>query len=188
MRIIVIGLGTVGETILKNLSNEGHTITIIDENKDIIESLIEKYDVFGVVGNGACMDIQEEANVAGADLAIVLTNSDELNVFACLVAKKAGVKNTIARVRNPLYRKQILSMKEELGISMIVNPEQETANEIFNLPLQNGFYNRKVQMSRAVVIVHKNRRAMLCKKEREKKNVQNCKKIIQIQYIRLTVK
>ena len=133
MRIIIIGLGTVGETILKNLSNEGHTITIIDENKDIIESLIEKYDVFGVVGNGACMDIQEEANVAGADLAIVLTNSDELNVFACLVAKKAGVKNTIARVRNPLYRKQILSMKEELGISMIVNPELDTAHEIFNL-------------------------------------------------------
>ena len=67
-----------------------------------------------------------------ADLAIVLTNSDELNVFACLVAKKLGVKNTIARVRNPDYRKQILEMKDELGISMIVNPEQDTATEIFN--------------------------------------------------------
>ena len=133
MRIIIIGLGTIGETILKNLSNEGHTITIIDENKDIVESLIEKYDVFGVVGNGACMDIQEEASVQDADLAIVLTNSDELNVFACLVAKKAGVKNTIARVRNPLYRKQILEMKDQLGISMIVNPELDTAHEIFNL-------------------------------------------------------
>lgn len=133
MQIVIIGLGTIGETILKNLSNEGHTITIIDEDKDVVESLIEKYDVFGVVGNGACMDIQEEANVRGADLAIVLTNSDELNVFACLVAKKAGVKNTIARVRNPLYRKQILAMKDELGISMIVNPEMDTAHEIFNL-------------------------------------------------------
>ena len=133
MQIVIIGLGTIGETILKNLSNEGHTITMIDEDKDVVESLIEKYDVFGVVGNGACMDIQEEANVRGADLAIVLTNSDELNVFACLVAKKAGVKNTIARVRNPLYRKQILAMKDELGISMIVNPEMDTAHEIFNL-------------------------------------------------------
>ena len=133
MRIVLIGLGTIGETILKNLSNEGHTITIIDENKDVVEDLIEKYDVSGVVGNGACMDIQEEANVHGADLAIVLTNSDELNVFACLVAKKAGVKNTIARVRNPLYRKQILQMKDELGISMIVTPELDTAHEIFNL-------------------------------------------------------
>ena len=133
MKIIIIGVGTVGETILKNLTNEGHTITIIDENKDIIETLIEKYDVFGIVGNGACMDIQEEANVQDADLAIVLTNSDELNVFACLVAKKAGVKNTIARVRNPAYRKQILKMKDQLGISMIVNPEQDTASEMFNL-------------------------------------------------------
>ena len=133
MKIIIIGVGTVGETILKNLTNEGHTITIIDENKDIIETLIEKYDVFGIVGNGACMDIQEEANVQDADLAIVLTNSDELNVFACLVAKKAGVKNTIARVRNPAYRKQILEMKDQLGISMIVNPEQDTASEMFNL-------------------------------------------------------
>ena len=63
----------------------------------------------------------------------VLTNSDELNVFACLVAKKIGVKNTIARVRNPKYRKQIMDMKDELGISMIVNPEKDTATEIFNL-------------------------------------------------------
>ncbi len=133
MKIVIIGLGTIGKTILKSLSSEGHTITIIDEDKNKIENLIEKYDVSGVVGNGACLDIQKEAGVRSADLAIVLTNSDELNVFACLVAKKLGVKNTIARVRNPDYRKQILEMKDELGISMIVNPEQDTATEIFNL-------------------------------------------------------
>lgn len=133
MKIIIIGMGTIGKTILKSLSSEGHTITIIDEDKDKIEGLIEKYDVYGVVGNGACMDIQREAHAEDADLAIVLTNSDELNVFACLVAKKIGVKNTIARVRNPAYRKQIMNMQDELGISIIVNPERETANEIFNL-------------------------------------------------------
>ena len=133
MKITIIGLGTIGKTILKNLSRKGHNITIIDEDKDKIESLIEKYDVSGIVGNGACVDIQKEAGVNDADLAIVLTNSDELNVFACLVAKKIGVKNTIARVRNPDYRKQIMDMKDELGISMIVNPEQDTATEIFNL-------------------------------------------------------
>ena len=133
MKIVIIGLGTIGKTILKNLSDKEHTITIIDEDKDKIESLIEKYDVSGVVGNGACLDIQREAHVRGADLAIVLTDSDELNVFACLVAKKIGVKNTIARVRNPDYRKQIMDMKDELGISMIVNPERDTATEIFNL-------------------------------------------------------
>lgn len=133
MKIVIIGLGTIGRTILKSLSGEEHTITIIDENKNKIENLIERYDVLGVVGNGACLDIQKEAKVGDADLAIVLTDSDELNVFACLVAKKLGVKNTIARVRNPDYRKQIIEMRDDLGISMIVNPELDTATEIFNL-------------------------------------------------------
>ena len=133
MRIVIIGLGTIGKTILKNLSSEGHTITIIDEDKNKIEKLIEKYDVVGVVGNGASMDIQNEANVADAELVIALTRSDELNILACLVAKKIGTRNTIARVRNPDYRKQIIEMKDDLGISMVVNPERETADEIFNI-------------------------------------------------------
>ncbi len=132
MKIVIIGLGTVGKTVLKTLSSEDHTVTVIDEDKDKVDAIISKYDVFGIVGNGACRDIQREAKMRDADLAIALTNSDELNVFACLVAKRAGVKNTIARVRNPSYRKQIMEMKDELGISMIVNPELETANEIFN--------------------------------------------------------
>lgn len=133
MKIVIIGLGTIGRTILKNLSNEGHTVTIIDENKQKVEDLIEKYDVSGVVGNGASMEIQVEAGVAEAALVISLTRSDELNILACLVAKKVGAKNTIARVRNPAYRKQIAEMKDDLGISMVVNPERETADEIFNL-------------------------------------------------------
>ncbi len=133
MKIVIIGLGTIGKTILKTLSGKEHTITIIDEDKDNIEKLIEKYDVQGVVGNGACLDIQREAGVRGADVIIVLTDSDELNVFACLVAKKLGVKSTVARVRNPEYSRQITEMQEELGITMIVNPEQDTATEIFNL-------------------------------------------------------
>ena len=133
MKIIIVGLGTIGKTILRSLSTMGHTIVIVDENKDKVENMIEKYDVAGVVGNGACMDILKEAGAEDTDIAIFLTNSDELNVFACLTAKKAGVKNTIARVRNPDYRQQIRDMKDELGISMIVNPEKETAEEIFNL-------------------------------------------------------
>lgn len=133
MRIVIIGLGTIGTTILKSLSGKEHTITVIDEDKDKIEKLIERYDVQGVVGNGASLDIQREAGVKDSDVTIVLTKSDEMNVFACLVAKKLGVKHTVARVRNPEYRRQILEMKDELGISMIVNPEQDTATEIFNL-------------------------------------------------------
>jgi len=132
VKIIIIGVGTIGRSILKSLSDKGHNITIIDEDKDKIERLIEKYDVQGVVGNGASLDIQKEAGMKNADLAIVMTHGDELNVFACMVAKKLGVKNTIARVRNPEYRRQIVTMREELGISMIVNPEKDTATEIYN--------------------------------------------------------
>ena len=133
MKIVIIGLGTIGKTVLRALSAEDHVITVIDGDREKVEGLIEKYDVSGVVGNGACMDIQREANVKDADLVIVLTNSDELNIVACLVAKKVGAKNTVARVRNPDYARQITDMKEELGISMIVNPEKDTATEIFNL-------------------------------------------------------
>ena len=101
MKIVIIGLGTIGKTILKILAKENHTITIIDENKYKLEELIERYDVSGVVGNGACMEIQKEAKVKEADLVIALADSDELNIFACMVARKVGAKNTIARVRNP---------------------------------------------------------------------------------------
>ena len=133
MKIVIIGLGTIGYNILKSIDRVSHTITVIDQDKDKIESVIEHYDVFGVVGNGACRDIQQEAEVGSADLVIVLTKSDELNILACLVAKNIGAKNTIARVRNPEYRSQIMDMQDSLGISMIVNPEMDTAREIFNL-------------------------------------------------------
>ena len=133
MKIVIIGLGTIGQAILKSIDSASHTITVIDRHKEKIEGVIERYDVFGVVGNGACREIQEEAGVANADLVIVLTRSDEVNILACLVAKGVGAKNTIARVRNPEYRAQIIDMKESLGISMIVNPEKDTATEIFNL-------------------------------------------------------
>ena len=133
MRIVIVGLGTIGKTILKTLAKEKHSITLIDENKDKIEELIAKYDVSAVIGNGARMDIQQEAKVKDADLVIAITDSDELNIFACMVARKVGAKNTIARVRNPDYSQQISEMKDDLGISMLVNPEKDTANEIFNL-------------------------------------------------------
>lgn len=133
MNIVIIGLGTIGRNILKSLSAEEHTITVIDECKNKVEELVEKYDILGVIGNGACLDIQNEANVSSADLVIALTRNDELNIFACLVAKHLGVNNTVARVRNPDYHKQIASMREDMGISMVVNPEREAAREMFNL-------------------------------------------------------
>jgi len=130
MNIVIIGCGTIGRSIISHASSEGHSITIIDNDKQRVESLIERYDCFGVVGNGASLEIQEEAKVKNADMVIAVTSSDELNILACLVAKKIGAPSTIARVRNPEYRRQSILMKEELGLSMVINPEQETADEI----------------------------------------------------------
>ena len=130
MKIVLIGLGTIGRTILSSLSGEGHNITIIDENREKVENLIERFDVLGVVGNGACRDIQLEAGADAADLVGALTRSDELNILACLVARKIGARNTIARVRNPEYSEQIVFMRGEFGLSMAVNPEYDAAREI----------------------------------------------------------
>lgn len=133
MKTVLIGCGTIGKTILEQLSKEEHSIVIIDENKEKVENLIEKYDIAGVVGNGACLDIQEEANVKDADLLIAVTSHDEINIMACLIAKKVGAKHTVARVRNPEYARQSSIFKDEFGLSMIVNPELETSNEILNM-------------------------------------------------------
>ena len=133
MNIVLIGCGTIGRTVIEHAIKEKHNITIVDDEKRKVEELIERFDVMGVVGNGACIDIQEEAGVANADLVITLTQNDEINILAALVAKKLGATSTIARVRNPEYKKQVELMKDELGISLIINPERATAEEIVNM-------------------------------------------------------
>lgn len=133
MKIIVIGCGKIGKTIIEHVSKEGHSLVIVDNNREKVEELIERYDVMGVVGNGASLDIQEEAGVKFADLVIAVTPKDEINILASMVAKKLGASSTIARVRNPEYLRQTKLMQEELGLSMVVNPEQETADEIINM-------------------------------------------------------
>ncbi|MBS5852249.1 MAG: Trk system potassium transporter TrkA [Bacilli bacterium] len=133
MKIIVIGCGKIGKTIIEHVSKEGHSLVIVDNNREKVEELIERYDVMGVVGNGASLDIQEEAGVKFADLVIAVTPEDEINILASMVAKKLGASSTIARVRNPEYLRQTKLMQEELGLSMVVNPEQETADEIINM-------------------------------------------------------
>lgn len=130
MRIVVVGAGKVGRVLTEQLAAEKHDIVVIDQDSDLIESLVNIYDVRGVVGNGGCYDIQKDAFEDGADLLIATTSSDETNILACLVAKKIGTPHTIARIRNPEYEKQLHFMREELGLSMVVNPEKATAREI----------------------------------------------------------
>ena len=133
MKVIIIGTGKVGKAILEHMSKEGHDLCIIDSNPKIIDDLVNRYDISGVSGNGASYETQKRAEVNKADVVITCTSSDEVNILACMVAKKIGAKNTIARIRNKDYYEQINFMKKDLGLSMIINPEQEAANEIVRI-------------------------------------------------------
>jgi len=133
MQIIIVGCGNVGSALTEQLSEEGHNVTVIDKNYSNAEAVSNNYDVKGIAGNGASLAIQVEAGIEDADLMIAVTDSDELNLLCCLIAKKAGDCNTIARVRNPVYTKEIAFIKEELGLSMVINPEHAAALEISRL-------------------------------------------------------
>ena len=130
MKITLVGAGKVGTTILKFLVEEGHDITVIDNNHKILNETINNHDVRGVVGNGASRAIQIEAQADKADVLIATAANDELNILSCLVGKKLGIPHAIARVRNPDYFEQMDFMGKGFGIGLIVNPELEAAAEI----------------------------------------------------------
>ena len=129
MKIIVVGCGKVGAAVTAQLSREGHDIAVIDVNSSVLTDISNNYDVMGVIGNGASHAVQLEAGIEKADLLVAATDSDEMNLLCCLIAKKAGGCSTIARVRNPVYNGEIDFIKEELGLSLTVNPEFAAATE-----------------------------------------------------------
>ena len=133
MQIIVVGCGNVGLKLIQQLSKEGHNITVIEEKSSVVQTVVNNLDVMGIVGNGASYSIMKDAGIESADLMIAVTDSDELNLLCCLIAKKAGNCHTIARVRNPVYKKEINFIKEELGLSMVINPEEAAAAEAARL-------------------------------------------------------
>ena len=129
LNIIIVGCGKVGRALVEQLSKEGHYITIIDKNPEKIQSLTNLYDVMGIVGNGASYSVQMEAGIEDADLIISVTDSDELNLLCCTVAKQVGDCSAIARVRTPDYSKEVSYLRDKLGLAMIINPELEAAKE-----------------------------------------------------------
>ncbi len=133
MRIVIIGVGKVGMTLTEYLSAEGNDVTLIDTDQEIIDNAVNSFDVNGIMGNGVNFSVQQEAGVAHADVVIATTYSDEINMLCCLVAKKIGVRHTVARIRDPEYSRQFSFMLGEMGLDMIVNPELETAREISRL-------------------------------------------------------
>ncbi len=133
MKIILVGCGKVGRALARQLSEEEHNVTVIDTNPEKIHQLTEELDVMGVTGNGASNAILTEAGMDSADVLIAVTGSDELNLLCCMFAKKTGHCHAIARVRNPMYSHQLEFIKQQLGISTIINPEMTAAREISRL-------------------------------------------------------
>ncbi len=133
MNIVIIGCGKVGETLAGQLNEEGNNITIVDTNAARVNDVAERLDVMGMVGNGATHTVQGEAGVNKADLLIAVTGSDELNLLCCLVAKMAdqsGACRTIARIKNPEYSSEARYLRDQLGLAMVINPEDAAAAEI----------------------------------------------------------
>lgn len=129
MDIIIVGGGKVGGALAEVLCDE-HNVTVIDRSEDRINSLINDYDVKGIAGNCLRTSVLEEADIDKCNIFIAVTSSDEVNILSCLIAKKMKARHCIARVRNPEFDKQMVFMREELGISLMVNPDYNAANEI----------------------------------------------------------
>ena len=152
LKIIIVGCGKVGSTLVEQLSREGHDITIIDKRADKIQDLVNLYDVMGIVGNGASYSVQMEAGIESTNLIIAVTDSDELNLLCCTVAKRVGNCAAIARVRTPDYSMEVTYLREKLGLAMIINPEMEAAKEaarILYLPTAleiNSFAHGQAEM------------------------------------------
>ncbi len=129
LSIVIVGCGKVGVTLVEQLSREGHDITVIDKDPALVEYINGTYDVMGIVGNGATYSVQKEAGIENTDLIIAVTESDELNLLCCTVAKRVAGCAAIARVRNPDYSQDVGYLRERLGLAMIFNPELECGRE-----------------------------------------------------------
>lgn len=130
LQIIIVGCGKVGRTLVEQLSREGHDITIVDKNAEKVQTISSLYDVMGVTGNGASYSVQMDAGIENTDLLIAVTDSDELNLLCCTVAKRVGDCAAIARVRTPDYSVEAGYLRDKLGLAMIINPELEASREI----------------------------------------------------------
>ena len=143
MNIIIAGDGKVGSMLTRQLSAEGHDVTVIDSNARVLQSSVEHYDVICVQGNCASMDVLLQAGVRDAELLIAATSQDEVNLLCCTTAHALNRKlHTIARIRNPEYTEQIYRMRDIFGLSMVINPENQAATEIERLLKYPGFLRR----------------------------------------------
>ena len=134
MKIIVAGCGKIGITLIENFVNEGHEVVALDSNPDAITDITNVYDAMGVCGSATDCDTLAEAGVDKADVYVAATDADELNMLSCFLAKRMGASHTIARIRKPEYNDQNVGfMRQQLDLSMSINPEQLAAQELFKV-------------------------------------------------------
>lgn len=130
MNIIIVGCGKIGQNLAEQLGEQGNNITVVDIDSAKVREVSTRFDVMGVVGNGATHATQQEAGIDKADLLIAVTGSDELNLLCCIVAKKKGDCHAIARVKQPEYSTEAEYLRQELGLAMVINPQYAAAEEI----------------------------------------------------------
>ena len=116
LSIIIVGCGKVGNALVRQLSKEGHDITIIDRSREKVMEIANQYDIMGLAGNGASYSVQMEAGIEAADMLIAVTDSDELNLLCCTVAKHVSQCDTVARVRTPDYSTEASYLREKYKI------------------------------------------------------------------------
>lgn len=153
MKIVIVGAGVVGESLCSELSEEGNDVILIEKREEVLNRIIDTNDITGLVGNGASYENLFEAGVDKADVFIAVTEADELNIISCIIAQKIGAKYTIARVRNPEYSTNKKFVREGLGISMMINPEEEAAKSIMNkLKFPNATSVDSIFSNRATIL------------------------------------
>ena len=133
MKIILVGGGKVGSALCRSLVAEKHDVLLIEQDEAVLNHIVNRFDIMGILGNGADFTILEQASVQDCDIFIALTEYDEVNMIAAVLAKKMGAKETIVRVRNPEYSNSYFKEKNILGFSLIVNPELLAARAIANI-------------------------------------------------------
>ena len=133
MKVIIVGMGRSGTTVAEELCKEGHDVVVIDRDANVVQELVNRFDILGVTGNACSAEILREAGVEKCDILIAVTPRDEYNVLCCIVARALGAKHLVARVRDPEYDKEYEFLRENLGIGMFVNPEESASHEILRI-------------------------------------------------------
>lgn len=132
MRIILVGGGKVGAALCRSLVEENHDVVLIEQKESVLKHLTKRYDIIGLLGNGANHKILEQADIQDCDIFIAMTDKDEVNMISAVLAKQMGAKETIVRVRNPEYSNAYFKERNFLGFSLVINPELLTARYIAN--------------------------------------------------------